>query len=259
MKTNWSRSSKLLLACLVLLSAVAMPAAAVSVGEKSVPSDAEVGSQVQATTTLNQLYKDPQLESWTLQGETALTDVTWTVTYYDQTGSKIGQQSFDGQNMSAAVKAKQDVSEVKVKVTGTTPKVENFSYDPAQNFTVMALTQARDGGSSNAIESWTADFHTEESQSARQKLDSAQSAVQSSNSEKARETFDNAVSAYNNENWDLAEKLANDAESQANDAKQSSQTMQLAMYAVGGLVVIAVLAGGFLWYRGQQETYDKLG
>ncbi|SEO26046.1 hypothetical protein SAMN04487948_101393 [Halogranum amylolyticum] len=133
-KTNSSRCFSLLVACLVLLTTVAAPAAAVSVAESDVPDEAEVGSQVSATVTLDELYKDPQLEAWTLQGETELTDVTWTVTSYDQTGSKLDQQSADGQNASVDVAAADDVSEVRVKVTGTVPEVENYSYDPAQQF-----------------------------------------------------------------------------------------------------------------------------
>ncbi|SFK73965.1 hypothetical protein SAMN04487950_0856 [Halogranum rubrum] len=262
-RTNLNHSSKLLVACLVLLTAVAAPAAAVSVADSDVPEEAEVGSQVSATVTLDELYKNPQLESWTLQGETNLTDVTWTVTSYDQTGSKLDQQSADGTNMSVDVAAEDDVNEVKVKVTGTVPKVDNYSYDPAQQFLLMSLTQARDGGSSTELETWRAHHYTEESASARETLDSAATAVDSANSQQAEKTFDNAVSAYNNangpEDFELATELGNEAQSQADSAKQSDETMQLALYAVGGLLVVGVLVGGVLWYRSQQDSYDKLG
>mgnify|MGYP006271253037 FL=1 len=262
-KTNSSRCFKLLVACLVLLAAVAAPAAAVSVGDSAVPEEAAVGEQVSATVTLDELYKNPQLESWTLQGETNLTDVTWTVTTYDQTGSKLDQQSADGANMSADVAAADDVSEVKVKVTGTVPEVTNYSYDPAQQFLLMSLTQARDGGSSTEIETWQTHHYTEESASAREALDEAESAVESADSQQAEKTLTNAVSAYNNANgaegFDLATELANEAQSQAESAEQSDQTMQLALYAVGGLLVVGLLVGGFVWYRSQQDSYDKLG
>ena len=256
---NLSRSSSLLVACLVLLTAVAAPAAAVSVADSDVPEESEVGSQVSATVTLDELYKDPQLEAWTLQGETNLTDVTWTVTTYDQTGSKLGQQSADGQNVSADVAAADDVSEVKVKVTGTVPEVTNYSYDPAQGFLLMSLTQARDGGSSTELKTWRTHHHTEESASAREALDTASAAVDSAGSQQAEQTLGNAVSAYENANFDLATELANEAQSQADSAKQSDETMQLALYAVGGLLVVGVLVGGVLWYRSQQDSYDKLG
>lgn len=262
-RTNLNRSSSLLVACLVLLTAVAAPAAAVSVTDSEVPEEAEVGSQVSATVTLDELYKNPQLESWTLQGETNLTDVTWTVTSYDQTGSKLGQQSADGANMSVDVAAEDDVSEVTVKITGTVPEVTDYSYDPAQQFLLMSLTQARDGGSSTELKSWQTHHYTEASASARDAIDSASAAVDSANSQKAEKTLGNAISAYNNANnpddFDLATDLANEAQSQADSAKQSDETMQLALYAVGGLLVVGVLVGGVLWYRSQQDSYDKLG
>lgn len=259
MRTSLNRSSKLLVACLVLLSAVAAPAAAVSVADSDVPSEAEVGTQVSATATLDELYQNPQLESWTLQGQTNLTDVTWTVTFYDQTGSKVGQESVDGQNMTADVAASDDVSEVEVKVTGTVPEVTNYSYDPDQTFLFASLTQARDGGSSNAIESWQVHHYTAESQPAREAIDEAAAAVDSSGSDEAEQTLNNAVSAYENANFELATELANEAQSQAESAEQSQQTTQLALYAVGGLLVVGLIVGGLFWYRSQQDSYDKLG
>lgn len=259
MKTNLSRSSSLVLACLVLLSAVAVPAAAVSVASSDVPKEAEVGTQVSGTVTLDELYRNPSLESWTLTGQTNLTDVTWTVTTYDQTGSKRNQRSFDGQNMAADVAADDGVSEVTVKVTGTVPEVTNFSYNPEQRFLLMSLTQTRDGGSNTAIKSWHTHHFTEESKPAREAIDSASAVVTDANSQQAEKTLRNAKSAYANANFELATELATQAGSEARSAQQSDQTMRFALYGVGGLLVVGLLAGGFLWFRSQQDTYDKLG
>ncbi|SFR51718.1 hypothetical protein [Halogeometricum limi] len=259
-KTSWSRFSKLALACLVCLSAFAAPVAAISVAEEDVPSDAQADSKITATVTLTELYKNPQLESWTLAGTTELEDVTWTVTYYDQTGAKINQQSFDGQNFSGAEIAADDgTSEVEVRVAGTAPGVDAFTYDPAQAFEAMSLQQTRQGGSSNDIQTWTAHHFTEESQGARTALDDAQAVVGSSGSDQAQQTFDNAVSAFENGNFELATELANQAQTEAQQAQQSSQTQQLLIYAVGGLVVVAVVVGGIVYWRSQQSSYDKLG
>ncbi len=267
-KTSWSRCSSALLALLAVVAVLAMavtPAVAVSVGTTDVPEEAKVGAKVDAAVTLEEPYKDPQLEQWTLTGETELTDVTWTVTYYDQTGSKVNQQSFDGQSFGGAkIAASEGVSEVEVHVTGTVPEVEEYTYDPAPTFTVMNLTQARDGGSSNDIGSWSARHYTDESQAAREAIASARNAIDaagSANTGEAEKTLSNAVDAYEGENPDftLATNLANDAKKQAAKAKQSKQTVQYAMYGVGGLVVLGVLAGGFLWWRSQQDTYDRLG
>lgn len=262
-KTSWNRCSKLALACLLVLSLAAAPAAAVSVGNDDVPAESEVDTQVTATVTLDELYQDPQLESWTLAGSTELTDVTWTVVYYDQTGAKVGQDEFDGQNFTGAdITAADGTSEVEVTVTGTVPEVESYSYDPAQEFTTMELTQTRDGGSSSEIETWTAHHFTSESDEARNALDDAQAAIQSAsgaNTEEAERQFANAVEAYEGGEFNLAANLANEAQTKAENAQQSSQTKQLAMYGVGGLLVVALLVGGFLYWRSQQDSYDKLG
>ncbi|AFK19948.1 hypothetical protein HFX_2260 [Haloferax mediterranei ATCC 33500] len=247
----------------MLLSVTAIPAGAVSVASKDVPEEEEVGSKVTTSVTLDELYKDPQLESWTLAGETELEDVTWTVTYYDQTGAKVDQQSFDGQNFSGAqVAANDGTSEVEVSVTGTTPAVEEYSYDPEQSFTLISLDQTREGGSSNDIDTWTAHHYTQESAATRDKLDSAQTAISAAggaNTKDAQNQFDNAVEAFEGGEFGLASNLAEDAKTKANKAKQSSQTTQLLIYAAGGLVVIALIVGGFLYWRSQQSTYDKLG
>jgi hypothetical protein len=262
-RTNWSRFSKLALALLVLLSVAAIPAGAVSVASEDTPDEAQVGSKVTATVTLDELYKNPQLEAWTLAGETHLEDVTWTVTYYDQTGAKVDQQSFDGQNFSGAeIAASDGVSEVDVSVTGTVPAVEDYTYDPAQSFVVLSLDQTREGGSSNDIGTWNATHYTEESAAAREQLDSAKAAIAAasgSNTQDAQRSFDNAVEAFEGAEFGLASNLAEEAETRANEAKQSSQTTQLLIYAAGGLVVVALLAGGFLYWKSQQQTYDKLG
>lgn len=262
-KTNLSRYSKLALVALLVLAAVALPATAASVGSEEVPEEAEVGSKITATVTLNELYMDPQLEQWTLAGETDLTEVTWTVTYYDQTGSKVDQASYDGANFTGAtVSAEDGTSEVQVKITGTVPEIEEYSYEPSQTFRVMTLQQTRQGGSSDEIDAWEAHHYTSDSQSAREAIESAESAISAASgadTQDAESLLTSAKDAYDGGNFDNAENLAGNAEEQANKAKQSSQTMQLAMYAVGGLVVLGLLGGGFLWFRSQQDGHDRLG
>jgi hypothetical protein len=248
--------------CLLALSVASVPAAGVSVGDSTVTSDAEVGTQITATVTLTELYQDPQLESWTLEGETELTDVTWTVEYYDQTGARVNQQSFDGQSFSGAeISAQDGTSEVQVRITGTVPEVEEYSYDPAQSFTVLDLTQAREGGSSNDIDSWSATHYTAESREARTAIDDAAAAVEEVNSEEATQLLENAIEVYNGDGdeFPTAIDLANQAQQEAESTQQSNQLTRLALYGVGGLVVIGLLVGGFLYWRSQQGGPDKLG
>lgn len=261
-KTSWSRFSKLAVVCLLALSVASVPAAGVSVGDSTVTSDAEVGTQITATVTLTELYQNPSLESWTLEGETELTDVTWTVEYYDQTGARVDQDSFDGQSFSGAqISAEEGTSEVQVRIAGTVPAVEEYSYDPAQSFTVLELTQAREGGSSNDIDSWSATHYTEESREARNEIDDAAAAAESVDSQEADRLLENAIEAYNGngEEFSLAIDLANQAQEQAEQTQQSNRLTRLALYGVAGLVAIGLLGGGFLYWRSQQSGPDKLG
>jgi hypothetical protein len=261
-KTSWSRFSKLAVVCLLALSAASVPVAGVSVGDSTVTSDAEVGEQITATVTLTELYQDPQLETWTLEGQTELTDVTWTVEYYDQTGARVDQQSFDGQSFSGAqVSAEEGTSEVRVRITGTVPEVTEYSYDPPQSFTVLDLTQAREGGSSNDIDSWSATHYTQESREARNAIDDAAAAVEEVNSQSAEQDLQRAIEAYNGDGdeFGLAADLATQAQEDAEQTRQSNRLTRLALYGVGGLVVIGLLVGGVLYWRSQQGGPDKLG
>ena len=261
-ETSWSRSFKLAVVCLLALSVASVPAAGVSVGDSTVTSDAQVGEQVTATVTLTELYQNPSLESWTLEGETELTDVTWTVEYYDQTGARVNQQSFDGQSFSGATIAAEDgTSEVQVRITGTVPEVEEYSYDPAQSFTVLDLTQAREGGSSNDIDSWSATHYTEESREARNEIDDAAAAVEEVDSDEADRLLTNAIEVYNGggDEFSTAIDLANQAQDEAESTQQSNQLIRLALYGAGGVVVIGLVVVGFLYWRSQQSGPDKLG
>lgn len=261
--TSLNRCSKLVV-CVFVLAALGAPAAAVSVGQTDVPSEVTVGSQTSATVTLDSLYQNPQLESWELRGSTELTAVSWTVMYYDQTGSKVSQESYTGQEFEGAMvnTDDDDVSEVRVKVTGTVPEVHNYSYDPAQEFVVLSLTQSQSGGASSEIGTWTAHHYTEESADARATLDEARSAIDAAsgtNTDEAETTFSQAVRAFENEDFDLATELGNEAESQANAARQSSQTRQMLIYAGAGVLALGAVVGGVFWWRSQQDGYDKLG
>lgn len=261
-KGSWSRCSSLLLA-FVLLTALAVPVTAVTVGGADVPEEAAVGSQISATVTLTDLYREPQLERWEIQGSTQLTNVTWTVQYFDQTGSKVDQESFAGQQFSGAVVSTDEgISEVQITVTGTVPQIREFTYDPPEEFRTMRLTQAQQGGASTEIRTWSTHHYTPTSQSARTSLDDARAAIDAASNadtSEAEETFTAAVDAYNNGNFDNAERLASRAQQQAQSAQQSARTRQLVIYAVAGLLVLGALVGGFLYWRSQQETYDRLG
>jgi hypothetical protein len=263
-RTNSSRSSRVVLATLLVLLAATVPAAAVSVTGEDVPEEAQVGTQVSATITLEELYQNPQSEQWQLSGSTQLTDVSWTIVFYDQTGSQVDLIEPTGQSFSGVdIAADTGTAEVEVRVTGTVPEVDAYSYDPPQEFTMMELTRGQSGGASDTVETWRTHHYTEESESARQAIDGAGTAIEEArasgaNPSDAQANYEDAVAAYNDGSFDVAANLANRASDQANQAQQSSQTQQLIIYAVGGLVVLALVVGGVLYWRSQQGPDDPL-
>lgn len=277
-----NRSSRLSTLALlgVLLLASMTPAAAVDVDETNVPSQAEAGSQVSASIVLTDLYLEPNWDPWTLQGETELTNVTWTVTYIDQTGSEFDTQSFDGQRLNRGngvqISTQNNVDKVRIELVGEVPEPTEFTYPEKESFVVASLTQTRgEQGSRSEIDAWSAHHYTtggedEEpgSRQARQAIASAQGAIVEARTAgadpaNANQSLQNAVEFYESGDFENAIKNANTAEQQAIEAREnaesSRQTTQLLMYAGGAALLLALLGGGYWYYQQQQDTYDKLG
>ncbi|WP_276279607.1 hypothetical protein [Halorussus caseinilyticus] len=261
---NSNRCSKLLtllLAATLVVSAVG-PAAAMSASASGAPSEAKVGSDVTTTFTIEKPFSE--YDSWTLNGTTHLTDVTWTVKLYDQGGDKIDQKSYDGQSFDHALD-KSDAYEVEVKIEGTVPEVTNFTYDPAQSLLLAELSQVRQGGSSETIaDPWTFRPYTEESDEARSAIEDAEDTIADAKDSgagvsDAESTLSDAVSAFDGENFGLASDLAGKAADSADSAQQSNEQTQMLLYGGAGLLALLVVVGGALWYRSQnQDDYDKL-
>ncbi|GAD52904.1 hypothetical protein MBEHAL_1664 [Halarchaeum acidiphilum MH1-52-1] len=260
---NSSRCFSVAIAALLLLAAVAGTAAAVDVSG-DVPQSAQVGAKQQTQFTFTDPF-DGQYNEWTLRGETELTDVSWVVTTYDNTGAQVDKRVLNGQSFDYHLNATSGVTKVTVDLTGTTPRVEQWSYDPAQTVTYATFTQAQRGGSSATIESWDGVRpYTQDSQRARDAIDSAAAAIDDASSAgasvgDARDLLDNAKSAYDAGNFDNAVSLATQSKSKANAASSSQRTKHWAL--IGGVVVVVlvVLAGIVWWYLNQRDTYDRLG
>jgi len=263
-RTNSNRSSRVVFATVVVLLAAAVPAAAVSVTGEDVPEEAQVGTQVSASITLDELYQNPESERWVLSGTTELTDVSWTIVFYDQTGSQVDIQEPTGQAFSdVSIAADAGTAEVEVRVTGTAPEIDSYSYDPAQAFTMMELTRGQSGGASDTIDTWEAHHYTQQSDAARQAIEEAGTAIDDAeasgaNPADARANYEDAIAAYEDGSFDVATNLANRATEQANGARQSSQTQRMIIYAVGGLIVLGLLVGGVFYWRSQQGPEDPL-
>lgn len=273
--SRFSKVTTLALLCVLALS-VAAPAAAVSVGTAETPNEAEAGTQVSASFTLENLYQEPQWEPWTLQGETGLTNVTWTVTFINAGGDEFDTQSYDGQSFSQSdISSEQDIISLRVEIVGEVPQPEEFTYPDEERFLVAQLTQTRgDEGSRDEIGAWGAHHYTTGtddepgSQQARQAMNSAETAITDAeqagaDTANANQSLQNAVQFYESGQFANAVENANTAEEQANearaDAESSQQTKQLLMYAGAAVLVLALLGGGYWYYQQQQDSYDKLG
>ncbi|NIX19489.1 MAG: hypothetical protein GWN07_06455, partial [Actinobacteria bacterium] len=127
---------------------------------------------------MTELFQNPSLEQWLLEGDTELDNVTWTVQVENQAGSQIDQQSYDGQTFEHQVSLENDHDLFRVTVTGTVPPVENYTYSPAETFVFAELNQARQGGTSDVIESYETHHYTEDSRAARQAIDEADAAIE---------------------------------------------------------------------------------
>ncbi|MEF8819338.1 MAG: DUF4398 domain-containing protein [Haloferacaceae archaeon] len=262
-RTSWSRCSKLVVGLLLVLT-LAAPATAVTVGDTAVPEEGQVGEQVTATVTLTELYQNPTLERWQLSGRTALQDVTWVVEYYDQTGARVDQQEFSGQEFSGAqIAADEGTAEVVVRVTGTVPEVSEYSYDPPQQFLLMELTRGQQGGASSTVETWQSHHFTPDSDAARTAMDDAQAAIESASEAgasptEAEESFASAVDAYESGNFDNAQSLAERAQREAQNAQSGAEQRRLLLFGGAAVVVLALLVGGVYYWRAQQDSYDQL-
>ncbi len=251
---NWNRCSKVGLALLCALFLAVSPVAAVTTGADGTPDSAQVGEQATTTYTFTELYD--QYDQWTLRGQTQLQEVTWTVRLYDQTGSRIARETYNGGSFTQRVSANDDVNRVEVEVTGTVPQVSNFSYEPPQEFTLAAFTQTQQGGTSAPLTSDSVRHYTESSQEARNALDTAATAVEGAGA--GEELLNSAISSYNNGNFENAIDLAEQAETAANQAQQSQQTNQLLLYAGAGVVLLLVIGGGVYWFLSNRDTNDPL-
>lgn len=250
---KWIRCSELVVVAL-LLTVTAVPAAAVSTEAEGVPEDAEVGTEVEATFTLTDLYEDGT-DEWTLRASTELENVNWVVEKRKLSGDTT-RESYTGQSFQTTVSANDDVDRVTVTVTGTAPEVSEWRYDPPEQFRLARLVKV--AGDEDRLDQWQVHHYTAGSREAREAIDSAQAAVQESNSDDAQRNLERAITAYEEGNHGLAVDLANEAEQQAEQAQQASERRQLFLYGAIGVVALLVVFGGIYYYRSQQEEYSQL-
>lgn len=259
---NWNHCSRVAILAALLVVAAAAPVAAVSVSADDAPSEAQIGSKVDVTFELTDLYTD--YDTWKLQGQTDLSQVTWTVTTYDQTGAKIGQQTYNNKSFSHPVSADDGVNRVEVRLEATTPEVSSWSYQSPQQYRLAAFTQAQEGGTSQMLQSYEVQPYTPASKEARSAIDDAKDAIDDAEAtgidvSDAESDLEDAVEFYNGGNFEQAKNNAERAEEKATAASAASERNSLLIKAGIGIVVLLLVLGGVYWFLQQRTTHDKLG
>lgn len=253
---NWSRCSRVALAVALVLVVAAGPVAAVESDANNLPEETNVDTTTDSSFTLTELYSD--YKQWTLRANTDLTNVTWTVVEYNAADERIAETSYDGQSFNHTVDIESDTTRIEVEVTGTVPTIENYTYQPPEQYTYARFQQVREGGTKSNISEYEVYHYTTESKEARQTIDEAKPVVNDSDSDEAQKQLQRAINAYNAGNFELAIDLAQDAQKNAEQARESQQRTQTFLYAGIGVLVLLVVVGGVFYWRSQQDDYDKL-
>jgi len=260
---SWIRSSKIaglaaLLAILVLLGTAGVATAQSSQTSASdVPEEAQVGDEMDVTVTVEDPYAGDAPQEWDLRVTTEADNVSWTITERFQ-GDTAGEQTSGDRQVTQTVPIDERGDTITIRIRGAAPEIGNYSYQPRENFTLVSVERVT-GNNAETLGTWNVHHYTNESQTARQAIDSARQAIQQAGGDdEAEETLRSAISSYNNGNFENARNLAGDAEEQAQQTQQSQQTMQLLLYGGVGAVFLVLVIGGVWYYRQQQDDYDKL-
>ena len=257
---SWTHYSKV--AALGVLLAIAVGVAGTAAAANfsgDAPEPAEVGTEVEMNTTIEDPFVD-QPDNWTMNASTELENATWFVEIRDGGDNTVTEKEGSGESIEQELSLDNNHDEVTVTVTGEVPEIasEEYNYEEmeSENYTAIELQRAGSEEDSQ-LETFRSHRYTEESLSAREAIDSAQTAVENSGNSDAQAQLDQAISAYNgpNPDFELAEELATDAE---NTANQAGQTRQLMLIGGGVVVALLVIGGVVFWYRGREEETHRL-
>lgn len=258
-KMSWIRSSRA--ATLVVLFALALAAVgsagALTIDDQTAFNESQVGESVSSTVVLEDPFQgDDVSETWTLNASTGLENVRWTVTVLDQ-GNQLNETVYGDQGFQQELSLDNGGDEVRIEVTGDTPAIENYTYDPPETYELYDFN-AISGNSEADLNESQIHHYTNDSKDARNAIDEAAVAVENSSSSDAPSTLNSSISSYDNGNFGNAIDLAERAQDEADQAEQSEQRTQTLIYAAIAVVVLALAAGTVYYWRQQQDDYGKL-
>lgn len=257
---NWNHYSKLLIG-LLLVSAAAGLASAVTV-DGTAPTDAEVGTNVEELTFEVTEPFQPRAD-WTLRGTTELANASWTVEEIDTAGDVVERTRYPQaddptpETFEHELSQGNDVTLVRVTLSGDVPPIENHSYDPAERLIVAEFEQLTPNNV-EPLATFETHPYTADSRAARNAIEDAQAAIDEvGGHEDAEADLADAIRFYNNGQFDSAIENAERAERKATNAQQQSELVELALLGLGVVVVLAIIIGGIYWRR-SNRTGSKL-
>jgi hypothetical protein len=257
---SWIRYSKAItLALLLAVSIVAAgTAAGLSVSTENAAAEYRVGQPVTVNVTIEDPFTGDASNQWTLNGQTELTEVVWSVRVLDQGQVVRPEQTFGSAAFNYSLSRDGGGDAVVIQLQGTAPAIENYTYAPEERFTVADMN--RISGSNTAdLETVEAHHYTNESKEARNAIESAEQAYdENGGPDSVENRLNDSIAFYESEQFGQAINNANEAETQVSQAEQSQQTTTLILYAVGAIVLLALIGGGIYYWRSQQESYGKL-
>jgi rubrerythrin len=263
MKMNSTHSSKAVVLGVLLAVAFAAvgTAGAITIsGFSDAPESAQVGQEVTVEAELTELYGDEVPDDdWILSGETELEDPDWTVIVRDAGGAEVARTDATNETFNQVIEREANHVRVEVSITGSVPEMSEFNYEETsvEEAVAMELSQLTESGDASELPdgTHTVQRYNEDSQAARQAIDSAMEAAEEADNDDARDRVDDAITFYNNGEFESAIDAADDAESTAQGAEQ---TQQLLLIGGAVVVVVAILGGGLYYWRQNQQDTSKL-
>ncbi len=260
---SWTHSSKAVaLGVLLAVALVAVgTAGAVQIsGLDDAPESGEAGESVTIEAELTEIYgEDVPDDEWTLAGDTELENADWTVIVRDAGGGEEERQDISGDSFEQDLDRDANHVSVNVRVTGEVPDIDTFDYEDTsvEEITAMELSQITGDSDRASLAGGTHELqrYTDESQEARNAIESAQAAAEEADSDSARDRIQDAITFYNSGEFESAINAAEDAQS---TAEGEEQTQQMLMFGGAGIVIIALLAGGIYYWRQSREDRSKL-
>lgn len=231
---------------------------AVDIENQYNPIEAEVDSEVNANLTITNLYENREYNYWTLNANTELKNPEWVLRLYNLSGELINRELYQENNFNyTQISVEKNVSKIQLDVIGIAPKINNYSYQTPQEFTILQIHQKNQDTRDNEIAKLTTYYYTEQSRTTRNLLDTIKNNIDNKNNSapsEAKDLYNNSVSSFNNGNIENSLDLARQAQQKIEDS-ETTQIFANTGILIGILIIIVIITYIIISNRKQ----DKLG